>query len=132
MLNNELNNKPKQIKRYDVNSLYPFTMKSFPMPVGNPTYFEGDILSVWNSDSRKIQDNKPFGIFEVDIIAPLDIKIPLLQLNKFIFVILYNFLLPFLGCLTFVTLFYLNKRVKGCRIMSKENSSDSRRQEYIL
>ena len=34
----------ENIYRYDVNSLYPFVMKNFSMPVGNPVYFEGDIL----------------------------------------------------------------------------------------
>jgi hypothetical protein len=62
--------KGNKIFRYDVNSLYPSVMKSFPMPVGQPTYFEGDI--------RKV-DNKAFGIFEVEIQAPDNIKIPLLQ-----------------------------------------------------
>ena len=47
-------------------------MRQFPMPVGKPIYFEGDILSVQNKE-------RPFGIFEVDIIAPENMKIPLLQ-----------------------------------------------------
>jgi hypothetical protein len=46
------NNKDKKIYAYDVNSLYPFVMKSCEMPMGIPTYFEGDIA--------KIKDN-PFG-----------------------------------------------------------------------
>jgi hypothetical protein len=60
--------------RYDVNSLYPYVMKSYPMPTGIPIYFEGDILNKYLNNN-----NKPFGIFEVDIETPLDIKIPLLQ-----------------------------------------------------
>jgi hypothetical protein len=55
---------------YDANSLYPYIMQSQPMPVGNPTYFEGDI--------RKIDPNA-FGFFYCKIIAPDDIKHPILQ-----------------------------------------------------
>lgn len=47
-------------------------MKKFAIPVGNPIYFEGYIL--------KTQADKPFGIFEVDVEAPTNIKIPLLKL----------------------------------------------------
>jgi hypothetical protein len=50
-------------------------MKNYPMPVGSPTYFEGDILQ----DSDYDPNNKPFGIFEVDVVAPSNIKLPLLQ-----------------------------------------------------
>jgi hypothetical protein len=67
-------NENSKVYRYDVNSLYPFVMKKYPMPTGTPIYFEGDILSVWNNDQEK-----PFGIFDVDIISPENIKIPLLQ-----------------------------------------------------
>jgi hypothetical protein len=55
---------------YDVNSLYPYVMKSFPMPIGQPTYFEGDI---------NIKYKRPFGIFDVEITAPEDLNIPILQ-----------------------------------------------------
>jgi hypothetical protein len=65
----------KKIYRYDINSLYPYAMKYFPMPTGNPIYFEGDILKHYTQSDK----DKPFGIFEVDIEAPADIKIPLLQ-----------------------------------------------------
>ena len=72
---NTSNNK---VYRYDVNSLYPFVMKNFPMPSGNPIYFEGDILKT-NLEARSA--DKPFGIFvrSVEIEAPSHIKIPLLQ-----------------------------------------------------
>jgi DNA polymerase type B, organellar and viral len=63
----------KKVYRYDVNSLYPYAMKHYPMPVGDPTYFEGDILQNYDPN------NKPFGIFEVDVVAPSNIKLPLLQ-----------------------------------------------------
>ena len=64
--------KPKgeNIYRYDVNSLYPYVMREFPMPVGNITYFDGDITKI-NSNT--------FGIFEVEVTTPQDMKIPLLQ-----------------------------------------------------
>jgi hypothetical protein len=60
------------IKRYDVNSLYPYVMKHFPMPIGTPTYFEGDITKF---------EKMPFGIFEVEVECPSDINIPLLQVK---------------------------------------------------
>jgi hypothetical protein len=60
----------KNIYAYDVNSLYPFTMKTFPMPIGNITFFEGDITK-FNPDA--------FGFFEVEITAPIDLNIPILQ-----------------------------------------------------
>lgn len=60
----------ENIYHYDVNSLYPYAMKSYPMPVGLPKFFEGDIT--------KFED-KPYGIFEAEVIAPKDLKIPFLQ-----------------------------------------------------
>ena len=58
-------------------------MKSYPMPIGKPVYFEGDILNIKylsNTQSEADADEeKPFGIFEVDIESPSNIKIPLLQ-----------------------------------------------------
>jgi DNA polymerase type B, organellar and viral len=62
----------KNIYRYDVNSLYPFVMRNFPMPVGNISYFEGDITEL---------NPNAFGIFEVEVIAPQNIHIPILQLR---------------------------------------------------
>jgi hypothetical protein len=55
---------------YDVNSLYPYVMDQFDMPVGKPLYFEGDI--------RKI-DPDAFGFFHCNIIAPDNLKHPILQ-----------------------------------------------------
>lgn len=59
-----------KIKGYDVNALYPSQMKTKPMPIGNYTYFEGDISKL-NPDA--------FGFFYVEIKAPNNIKHPILQ-----------------------------------------------------
>jgi len=42
------------IHRYDVNYLYTYVMKEYPLPNGYPTYLEGDILNL---------DQKAFGFF---------------------------------------------------------------------
>jgi hypothetical protein len=55
---------------YDVNSLYPFVMDQFDMPVGKPTQFFGDI--------RKTDPNA-FGFFYCKIIAPDNLLHPILQ-----------------------------------------------------
>ena len=61
----------KNIYAYDINSLYPTVMRINPMPIGNITYFEGDIL--------KVEPNA-FGFFEVEITSPQnEIKHPIIQ-----------------------------------------------------
>jgi hypothetical protein len=55
---------------YDVNSLYPFIMKEFDMPVGKPIEFYGDIRNI---------DPNAFGFFYCKIIAPDNLKHPILQ-----------------------------------------------------
>jgi DNA polymerase type B, organellar and viral len=62
----------KNVYRYDVNSLYPFVMSKFAMPVGKITYFEGNILKV---------DSNAFGFFEVEVTTPAEghMDRPLLQ-----------------------------------------------------
>lgn len=55
---------------YDVNSLYPYVMKEFDMPVGKPIFFKGDI--------RKF-DPKAFGFFYCNIIAPSNLMHPIIQ-----------------------------------------------------
>jgi len=55
---------------YDVNSLYPFIMDEFDMPIGKPTLFEGDI--------RKIDPNA-FGFFYCKIKAPNNLEHPIIQ-----------------------------------------------------
>jgi hypothetical protein len=59
-----------KIKCLDVNALYPKQMKKCQMPIGNPTYFNGNI--------RKI-DSNAFGFFYCEIIAPDNLKHPILQ-----------------------------------------------------
>jgi DNA polymerase type B, organellar and viral len=55
---------------YDVNSLYPSMMKNFDMPIGKPTFFEGDI--------RKFNKNA-FGFFFCNILAPENLNEPIIQ-----------------------------------------------------
>jgi len=64
------NKNNKEIYAYDVNSLYPFVMKEYDMPTGNPVYFQGDIRAV---------DKNAFGFFFCNIIAPEGLKHPILQ-----------------------------------------------------
>jgi hypothetical protein len=59
-----------KIKCLDVNSLYPSRMKDCLMPVGNAIYFEGDIRAI---------DKDAFGFFYCEIIAPDNIKHPIIQ-----------------------------------------------------
>jgi len=59
-----------KIKCLDVNSLYPAVMKKYPMPIGSPTYFKGNIRYI---------NPKSIGFFYCNIIAPDNIKHPILQ-----------------------------------------------------
>jgi DNA polymerase type B, organellar and viral len=65
----------KKIYGYDVNSLYASVMINNPYPVGNPTYFEGNIL-VDNAT-----ENRAFGFFYCKITAPDDLLHPILQIH---------------------------------------------------
>ena len=62
--------KNKEIYAYDVNSLYPFVMLKNKLPVGNPTYFSGDITKL---------NKNAFGFFYCNIIAPDNLKHPIIQ-----------------------------------------------------
>jgi DNA polymerase type B, organellar and viral len=64
------NKQGTKIYCYDVNSLYPYVMKEFDMPVGNAIYFEGNIRAI---------DPNAFGFFFCEIIAPDNIKHPIIQ-----------------------------------------------------
>jgi len=55
---------------YDVNALYPSQMKTMLMPVGTPSYFKGNI---------RLFDKEAFGFFYCKIIAPDNLKHPILQ-----------------------------------------------------
>ena len=59
-----------KMKCLDVNSLYPSQMQERLMPVGNPTYFNGNI---------RLIDPNAFGFFYCEVIAPDNIKHPILQ-----------------------------------------------------
>lgn len=64
------NNKDELVYAYDVNSLYPSVMLNNPMPIGKPTYFEGDIRKT-NHDA--------FGFFYCKITTPTNLEHPILQ-----------------------------------------------------
>jgi DNA polymerase family B len=55
---------------YDVNSLYPYVMAFFDMPIGKPVFFDGDI--------RKYDPNA-YGFFYCKISAPDNLEHPLIQ-----------------------------------------------------
>jgi hypothetical protein len=54
---------------YDANSLYPYSMKNYPLPVGNPTFFTGNPKMLWPSF---------FGFAYVEVICPKSISKPIL------------------------------------------------------
>lgn len=60
----------KPIYVYDVNSLYPYVMAMFDMPIGKIQFFEGDITKI---------DPDAFGFFEVIVTAPDNLETPILQ-----------------------------------------------------
>lgn len=61
--------KGENLYYYDVNSLYPFIMKSFPMPGGKPTWYG----SLENQDLEKL-----FGFIEAYVECPISMNRPFL------------------------------------------------------
>jgi len=74
------NNEEDKVYRYDVNSLYPYSMLNNPMPVGNPIEFEGNILDneIYNIVCKSLGLKERYGFFDCDIEAPKDLHIPVL------------------------------------------------------
>ena len=60
----------KKLFYYDVNSLYPFVMATFSMPIGKPIVFKGDI--------RRMEP-KAYGFFYCTIASPKYLEHPILQ-----------------------------------------------------
>jgi len=67
-----LNKRPlyQLVYSYDVNSLYPYVMANFDMPIGKPIVFEGDIRQV---------EPEAFGFFYCKISSPEYLEHPILQ-----------------------------------------------------
>ncbi|KAF6175175.1 hypothetical protein GIB67_022856 [Kingdonia uniflora] len=63
----------KNLYYYDVNSLYPFVMKTYPMPCGTP---------VWNGNIQGIDLSEIFGIVQAYIITPKNIDKPFLSIRN--------------------------------------------------
>ena len=55
---------------YDANSLFPYVMVNFPMPIGKPVYFEGDIRNI---------EPDAYGFFYCKITSPNYLDHPILQ-----------------------------------------------------
>jgi len=66
-------NQPDElVYAYDVNSLYPYVMANCELPIGKPTYFEGDITK---------SNKNAFGFFYCKVDAPKDLLHPIIQLH---------------------------------------------------
>lgn len=67
-----INGQRSKVYAYDINSLYPSVMLQNDMPVGKPTFIKGHI---------DIHDAQVFGFVYVDVTAPDNLHIPLLQIR---------------------------------------------------
>nr|YP_010561576.1 hypothetical protein OSR58_mgp14 [Ganoderma flexipes]UYX56947.1 hypothetical protein [Ganoderma flexipes] len=64
----------QKIYCYDVNSLYPYVMRFFKMPVGLPTLLSGSSSLI----ETIVKDSNKFSFVEVDVFCPENLKVPLL------------------------------------------------------
>jgi len=64
--------KGTKVYGYDVNALYPYVMSEYPMPVGHPKHFIGDIFK---------HDPNAFGFFYCDVETPNNLEHPIIQLH---------------------------------------------------
>lgn len=67
----------KNLRSYDINSLYPFSMSNFEMPTGTPRYVKGDLKNIQDY-LEKDSEHIPFGFFNVNVETPKEMDKPFL------------------------------------------------------
>lgn len=74
------NNDNEKVYRYDVNSLYPYSMMNCSMPTGYPIQFEGNILDneIYDIVANTFNLNERYGFFESNIETHKDLFIPII------------------------------------------------------
>ena len=70
----------EKIYCYDVNSLYPFVMSKFDMPIGKPKYFKCLRTFDFIGYYKNLFNKKPFGFFRVEVTG-YNIEHPILQVK---------------------------------------------------